>query len=180
MAACYPSSYAVRPGNLKERIILASRPILPDQDSAGSVAGGVLDPSVSMLDPSKTWLKLNTRPDPKPVVFKRWCASRFEYQDENGTSRDSFNLKVARRVTALGSKLVLQSASDLPDRNPSPLRKRIVERARPGVPALPGAIAVVEDQGAECSVTTGRLTDLFLDKAYNTVAVCEEAIRPCE
>ncbi len=177
MAACYPSHYAVQPENLKERIILASRPIAgADRKWLNLVAGGVLDPSVSMLDPGKTWLKLND-PPVKAVEFGHWCARSLDLQDDDTGARDPLNLFAMRRLTTVGStEIVGQSVSNVPDDHPSLLRKRIVRRKPPGQPVSPeGRVAAVRYEGQEqlCAVALNRMTDLFLAEQSKALGDCE-------
>lgn len=178
MSACYPLSYNFQPGKLKEQIILASRPLLDhDNELEGRVAGGVLDPAVSMLDPNKTWLKLKSQRDVRPVEFKHWCDARLEYEQNEGDMRDSSNLRTARRLTTVHDSIVVQHVKNGPQS--SLWRQRGVKRERPGRPAAPTPLAVVEYAGEQCRVELGDMTDLFLDQEYDAVASCEE-VPACE
>jgi hypothetical protein len=145
----------------------------------GKVTGGILDPAVSMLDPQKTWLKLNTASPVRAVEFKHWCQRRLAYAEDDDQRRDSSNLATARRLTAVHDSFVIQHASRAFDRA-SFAYKVQVQRERPGRPASLGAIAVVEDEGQVCRVSLGRLMDLFLDEEYASVGPCEDTIPLCE
>jgi hypothetical protein len=162
MAACYPSAYRARAEVLKERLILASRPVAgADSDWLEQVAGGILDPSVSMLSPERTWLKLNGQQPVRAVEFKHWCTERLKFQDNTPASLDLFSM---RRLTSVRGAIIGQSVDRKQDELPSLLEKRLVNREMPGIPATPGSLAaVLSDGGGEmCAVATDQLTDLFL------------------
>ncbi|WP_143744635.1 S8 family serine peptidase [Mesorhizobium prunaredense] len=160
MSQCYPDNYRLRPGDLKERIILASRPVL---DGSSHVAGGVIDPSISMLDPAKTWLKLQTQPV-RPVTMKRWCKDHLNLKPTAAGLPDPWFLKKARRLTMVDQVgLIYQSSEILPgERYPA----RTIRRKPPGIAAENGVVAAVqyEGQDSECAVDVGSLKDLFLSQ----------------
>jgi hypothetical protein len=175
MAECHPLQYNAQPAKLKERIILASRPI-SDPEANEHVSGGVMDPEVSMLDPAKTWLKLKLEDSPvKPVEFKHWCSERLKFQPDDNGDRDSVNLLAARRLTNVDNiGLVYQSVHENATR-------RIVRREAPAVPVSDGPVAAVvyDGQQQQCAVAINRLEDLFLAESSDAVGDCE-ALPLCE
>lgn len=175
MTQCYPDSYRFQPGVLKERIILASRPVL---ESSEHVSGGVIDPSVSMLDPNKTWLKLKSG-QVRPVAFNRWCKEHLKLaKNQSGQVPDPWFLSRARRLTAVdGVGLVYQRSDVLPD---EVYPARTVKREAPGKAAEQGPIAAVQYEGesAECAVSVGTLKDLFLSQDVTETGDCS-TLPPC-
>lgn len=178
MTQCYPSAYKVRPEKLKERIILASRPVR-DSVSTDHVAGGVIDPSVSMLDPTKTWLKLRGNKPARPVKFGKWCKSHLELQPTEAGQRDPLYLKEARRLTNLeGTGLVYQRSDEVAGLKKV---KHSVRREAPAKPDDLGPVATVTYEGAtqECAVQLNRMQDLFLDEDHPETGDCT-AVPLCE
>jgi hypothetical protein len=172
MASCYPSSYNAQPANLKERVILASRPI-SDKAANDHIAGGVIDPEVSMLDPKRDWLKLKDRPV-RAVEFVSWCGDRLKLGDE---ARDPLNLPRTRRISNVdGVGLVQQRVNDIVT---DPVYdKRQVQRELPATPLDPDSrVALVRYDAStpECAVNIPRLTDLFLSKTYKANGDCSAA-----
>lgn len=172
MSSCYPTSYSARPGRLKERIVLASRPVA-DPVAIGHVAGGVADPEVSMLDPRRTWLKLQDSPV-RPVEFVKWCSERLKLADDENGARDSLNLLSTRRLTNADDIGVVQQSVAQNASNQIYI-KHAVRREAPGKAASPeAAIASVryDANGPECAVTVKRLTDLFLSEEVRSFGDC--------
>lgn len=175
MASCYPSSFNAQPYRLKERIILASRPIA-DKTANEHIAGGVIDPEVSMLDPRKDWLKLKESPV-RAVEFVKWCGDRLKVEDE---SRDPLNLAPTRRISNVeGVGLVQQRVSLI---ETDPYTRHQVKRELPAKalePDKPIAVVRYDASAQECAVNIPRLTDLFLSRTYADSGDCS-AIPLCE
>jgi hypothetical protein len=174
MASCYPNSFSARPGRLKERIVLASRPVA-DPVAISHLAGGVADPEVSMLDPRRSWLKLKDTPV-RPVDVVKWCSERLKFEEDENDPRDSLNLLSTRRLTNIDEIGVVQQ-SVLQN-----VGRSVVRREPPGKVAMPEApVASVRyaADGPECAVSIKRMTDLFLADEIKTTGECN-ALPLCE
>ncbi|QND18591.1 S8/S53 family peptidase (plasmid) [Rhizobium leguminosarum bv. trifolii] len=172
MASCYPSSYNAQPYQLKERIILASRPIA-EETANEHVAGGVIDPEVSMLDPRKDWLKLKESPV-RAVAFVKWCSDRLKLDDD---TRDPLNLLPTRRISNVEGVGLVQQRVSLIETDPV-YSKHQVRRELPATvlePDKPIAVVRYDSSSAECAVNIPRLTDLFLSKTYADSGDCSAA-----
>lgn len=172
MRGCYPKSYANRPQQLKERIILSSHPTIANE-ARGLITGSVIDPAISMLDPRKDWLK-TVGGTVNKVEFAHWCGSaNIELVDspENFT----VSLKKTRRVSMVDDGLVLQTVT----KGTSDQSNKI-ERFGPSMSASSNArLAAVMKNGVMCSVDTQNLKDLFLKEAVGAVESCDQ-FEACE
>lgn len=176
MASCYPSSYNAQPGQLKERLILASRPIA-DTATNEHVGGGVIDPGVSMLDPQRDWLKLKGSVV-RPVEFVKWCSDRLKLDDD---ARDPLNLLPTRRLSNADGVGIVQQRVHLIENDPVYL-KRQVKRELPARPLEQDSrVAIVryDSSSPQCAVNVPRLDDLFLSRSYPTSGDCS-ALPLCE
>ncbi|MGL3605050.1 S8/S53 family peptidase [Rhizobium sp. G187] len=179
MSSCYPGSYSAQPGRLKQRIVLASRPVA-DPIAIGHVAGGVADPQVSMLDPRRTWLKLKDVPV-RPVEFVKWCSERLKLADDENGSRDSLNLLSTRRLTnaddiGIVQQSVVQSTSS------QNIIRHAVKREPPGKAESPDAVLAsvrYDADASECAVSINRMTDIFLAEDVRIAGDCAD-IPLCE
>jgi hypothetical protein len=180
MHQCYPSKYK-NPQKLKERLVLASYPTVAD-DSRSLVSGGVVDPSVSMLDPDEDWLKLGGNPV-ATVEFEGWCDHYLE-ADEEGIEKP-FELREVRRLSKLTTgELVARSTEEKIDLRGHTLIRFETTRPRKPISTTPSTrVARVKmPSGAQtsCAVTIENLTDLLLKKDYDTLVDPNEPEQSCK
>jgi Subtilase family len=183
MSACYPSYYRLRPERLKERIVLTSFPV-SDASALDQVVGGVIDTSVAMLDPGKTWLKTVTQQKPRQVEVNQWCSDTLDIVDDNGNQVD-INLKQTRRLAMVEDRVVQRIVK----RGPKIIkikRPNIIARAGPGALSdRDSSIALItEVDGAHCLLSGSNLRDLIVGGAIaggiiNKVGDCGDEIPLC-
>jgi Subtilase family len=178
MFSCYPSKYRLRPGKLKERLILTSFPV-STPEAMNVVAGGVIDSSLAMLDPDATWLKTTSddRP-PRKVTVKNWCANELEITDENDNSTE-INLRSTRRLAKVEDRIVQRLVEQGPKTgSESP---KIVRRVGPGTLTDTSAkIALIDEPGgSKCVVAADGLVDLILNKTVSQVGACADSLPVC-
>jgi hypothetical protein len=176
VSQCHFSAFQGRPKRLKEWLMLTSRPIA-DSAALNYVAGGIIDPDVSMLDPRKTWLKLVDR-DVHTVEFQHWCKQSMPL-DMNSEARRWTNLAEARRVTNTPGVGVV--SYEFRTFHPTRLHSSgELIRTGPGSAADPTApLAAVSYDGETCRVSVNDITDLILDREYEDVRDCGP-LPPCQ
>lgn len=180
MVSCYPDSYAIQPANLKQRLILASRPIA-DREALGHVTGGVADPEVSMLDPHLDWLKMKSR-KVRPVEFVHWCKDNDTIFDSEGSSVPIY-LPRTRRLTDVNHIGFVQQSVERVYDDHGQFSKMEFSRTileSPEISDKPIALVKEKVSGEECSIKSTRLEDLFLSRDYYHERGSCEAVPPCE
>jgi hypothetical protein len=179
MHQCYPSKYK-NAQKLKERLVLASYPTVAD-DSRSLVSGGVVDPSVSMLDPDKDWRKLGNNPV-APVEFEGWC-DQYLRADEDGNEKP-FELREVRRLSKLTTGELVARSTEEEIKGSHTLIRFETTRPRKLISTTPSTrVARVKmPSGAQtsCAVTVEDLTDLFLKKDYETLVDPNQAGQSCD
>lgn len=174
--ACHFAHYSGRPERLKERLILASKPVT-DEEVNTTITGGVVDPGVSLLDPTQTWLKLSGTPV-RPVRFSHWCRETIRGKTQGGVGPgQTMELSEARRLTLLDeATIVYQRIVRVPPGS------GVADHVDRWPPLFIGPLeedgnllaAISEADGSTCAVALSRLQDLFLDHQYGEVAACSQ------
>ncbi len=104
MINCYPQYYlqSHRAVKIKEWLQFTSRPSF-SRSQLDRIAGGIADPALALLDPTKTWLRRPNRDVFLPVEVQGWCRrdvhlSNPEIQRDLDIESGYFNTKVLRRI----------------------------------------------------------------------------------
>jgi len=170
MKGCFPGDYYV-PKYLKQRIVVTSRPIM-DKETIQRVAGGVIDPSVAMLDPAKDWLA-TIDGSVRSVTFSHWCDIGIRLDPDRDTEQYAQTRRTLRLTRADGDQFVASTSPSAGEQT------GMVARFGPGVlqPSLDIA-AVIDQDGHPCGVNSDTLEDFLLHSLRLEVKACTAGTLP--
>ncbi|MGQ0671407.1 MAG: S8 family serine peptidase [Hyphomicrobium sp.] len=184
MMACYPSYYLRAKENVKEQLLLTGRANLKDEDRS-KLPAGTLDPSLALIDPNKSWLKLEGQGGLIDVKnFGHWCDDTLALSEGPADDEQETwvypSLRQTRRITDVGNGTFLVRELSLSLDSATVVS---FSSKGPGKPtSLAKKIAAVEIEGrGQCAIQLSGLKDLILKKdlpGRKKVAACE-SLKPC-
>lgn len=183
MLACYPSYYSGFPETVKERLLLTARPNIREED-IGKAQAGTVEPSLALIDPRKSWLKVPEQ-DIREVKVLHWCEGTISLQDDNGDDLADGVLQLSRtrRIMNMGAdKLIGKQMTREKPRPASanvPLRLNVALKG-PGKASSPSRLLAAVQMGdaPKCALRLNSFHDLILNDQVKKVASCAE-IAPC-
>jgi hypothetical protein len=96
MRSCFPQAYQ-HPQEVKTRLELTARPVLPSHDAA-KLTAGVVDGRLAVLDPRRSWLLPPAAKTYQPVSIQHWCADELKLKDVDTGSMSIVETKNVQRI----------------------------------------------------------------------------------
>lgn len=173
MTQCYPDHYIGFSKRLKERLMLTSFPgVVPS--AAEKVAAGVVDPYLSLLDPTTSWLKISGG-NLHEVGVRHWCGGQLSMTDEFGNPDPdlSVDLSSVKRIVNMSDQKFVAIRSFWKQHDPrwDILKMKTVG---PGHVQANRKLAHVELKpgGPACAIRFNQTDDFILHKSVRAVASC--------
>jgi len=180
MLACHPDYYQSSLGRLKAQLLVTARANIREADR-DKVPGGTVDPSLALINPKKTWLKLAGVDGITEVKsFRHWCMTSLTLLAEDGNEQ-AVALRKVRRITA-GSATSSYVMRELTEDDALGSTTLALDVKGPGEGDRQEYVVAVEIEAkGVCKLRLGDIQDLILRSELpeqKKVQTCAQ-LRPC-